>query len=325
MQEQTRQVFMRDYGESCGREVLLLSPFFPGVTGKRSDRLPLRDRLVVELADTLLPVAIRPGGTLSALITERVYAGAQVVPLEPEPASGGPIELSPSDSDIEDRGAKNVESPAPAIKKFAEEADARRFLIHYTRACVGPWPGQKPLEYARELLENPGIQRNALLSLIRILEERTLRASSALTRGGFGVVSFTECAPRDITGLMTRRVGLMRPAFEPYGIALERDTLFASGARPVIYSVPSAFQDLNDDLRHLYQADSGKKHDWTTEKEWRVKGDLSIDDTMWRGMITITPTQNEAAYLRDRFHCRSAVFDAVLHAYGTPCVRGDCS
>jgi len=90
-----------------------------------------------------------------------------------------------------------------AAPEFEQLAKGSRYLIHYTRACPGPWPGQKIMDYCRSLVRgDKDSMHTAFDTLMRIIRERRIRGGARLTRGNCPVVSFTECAPmRRVTSL----------------------------------------------------------------------------------------------------------------------------
>ncbi|HTY26070.1 MAG TPA: hypothetical protein VMC85_23270, partial [Desulfomonilaceae bacterium] len=185
---------------------------------------------------------------------------------------------------------------------------APSYLIHYTRSCPGPWPGQSWAEYCRSLVEGvPEASHSAFDTLVRILQERRIRGSRRLIRGAESVVCLTECIPRELQHLIEWRKGLVRWNFEPYGLAFERKSVFDLGAKPVIYAVEEAFSDLSPDLKHLFQCQNHSDKQWTFEKEWRIKGDLYLADFDPRDLVVIVATHAEAAVIQEQFGYKVAL------------------
>ncbi len=182
------------------------------------------------------------------------------------------------------------------------------WLIHYTRSCPGPWPGQTVAEYCQSLIDgHPGACHTAFNTLIRILEERVIRASARLTRGSCCVVSFTPCLPTQIDTLIKWRKGLGRWSFEPYGIAFPQRSLADFGTRPVIYGTKEDFEALHTDLKYLFQVRRSSSDTWTIEREWRISGDLLLTDAVFEEMVVIIPTQAEARAIVKEFGCKVAL------------------
>ncbi len=179
------------------------------------------------------------------------------------------------------------------------------YLIHYTRSCVGPWPGQTIAEYCSAFIEErPGAGHTGFDSLLRILDQDTIRASRRLTRGKTPVICFTELFPKQLQELIAWRPGLLRWSFEPYGIALRKERLFDMGARPVIYAVEEFFRDLSDDMKYLFQLHGAQGKNWSAEREWRIKGDLALSTFTAEEMFLIVPRPEEAETMINRFSHR---------------------
>jgi hypothetical protein len=182
------------------------------------------------------------------------------------------------------------------------------YIVHYTRSCPGPWPGQSWAEYCESLVEDlPGASHTGFDTLIRILKEQRIRGSEKLIRGAHAIVCFTECGPQEVQKIMEWRKGLIRWSFEPYGVAFARESLFKLGARPTIYAIEEAFEDLSNDLKHLFQFQRSHGKQWTAEKEWRMKGDLCFADLDDRDIVVIVSTVREAETVRDSFNYNVAL------------------
>lgn len=293
--------FSSKYGDLFRLEsTLFVSPFPPGTRLSREVRSGERDRLVAALASVLLVADIRPGGSMEKIV---------------ESASGRNIEvIRYSDLKVPVAGATLSQTGGKSpghhivVPAFKEIAGKTPYLIHYTRSCPGPWPGQTVADYCASLIE--GCERSAHTgfdTLLRILGENVIRSASRLTRRAYRVVSLTECFPEEISSLTQWRKGLIRWSFEPYGIAFPKDDLFKLGALPVIYAVEDAFQDLSADLQHLFQLQGKGSMDWSVEKEWRVRGDLILDEVLREKMVVIVPSEQEATLVAGEFGCRVAL------------------
>jgi predicted Rossmann fold nucleotide-binding protein DprA/Smf involved in DNA uptake len=273
---------------------LFISPFPPGTNLPKAKRLGKRDLLVAALASVLLVAELRSGGNMEEIMESSADRRIEVV------------QYSANDAHAS-APAKPVAHTSPpqaltTVPEFRQIADKTSYLIHYTRACPGPWPGQTTGDYCLSLIN--GCQLSAHTgfdTLLRILGENLIRGSSRLTRGAYPVVSLTECFPEEILALSEWRRGLIRWSFEPYGIALSRDDLFNHGARPVIYAIGEAFHDLSLDLRYLFQLQGKNSTNWSPEKEWRVRGDLVLSRTLRNKMIVIVRSGEEAAIIAEEF------------------------
>jgi len=326
--EKTALEFLSAYHDLFSDErTLFISPFPPGVRPNSHVRSSERDHLVAALASALLVAEVREGGNMQQVIDIGVRRTIRIIgfpscssdrPPLTEPTKGKAIpHASPSTENTGD----NMLQPdrQPTRLRAAKSGQVRLldldhvptdlpWLIHYTRSRPGPWPGQTIAEYCQSLIEGQkGACHTAFDTLVHILEERLIRASSRLTRGPWGVVSFSECLPAELETLIKWRKGLCRWSFEPYGIALTQESVADLGPRPAIYGSKEDFQHLPDDLKHLFQAQRGSSEDWTAEREWRVRGDLLLSGTIFQEMVVIVPTQDEAMAVALEFGCQVAL------------------
>ncbi|MBI5251939.1 MAG: hypothetical protein HY912_20800 [Desulfomonile tiedjei] len=281
-------------------KILFLSAFPPGPATGPNTRRTERDRLISEIASVLLVGRVRKGGNMGRILRQAevkgkktVHFGGQEEGLE---RSTEKVEHGASESVPGCRASLVQERPLKhAIRQFEGFADGSRFLIHYTRSFPGPWPGQNMLDYCLSLIDGEkDSTHTAFDTLMRIVKERRIRASAKLIRGKYPVVSLTECPPGEVRNLNEWRPGLIRWSFEPYGVALPLRPLFCMGARPVIYAVKEAYEDLSDELRYLFQLQSAYGRGWSLEKEWRIRGDLEITESLQREMVIIVKTIEEA-------------------------------
>jgi hypothetical protein len=208
-------------------------------------------------------------------------------------------------------GVFSCDRKGPSVWRCASElAQSCPYLIHYTRSCGGPWPGQTIADYLTALVEDrPGAAHTGFDSLLRILGEGVIRGSRRLTRGGSPVVCFTELFPNQLQERTSWRPGLLRWSFEPYGIAIKKDRLFELGARPVIYAGEAFFRDLSEDLHYLFQLHASQTMSWSAEREWRIKGDLALSRLSGEDMFLIVPRPEDAERVSTRFGFRVGLAD----------------
>ncbi len=110
------------------------------------------------------------------------------------------------------------------------------WLLHWTRAATGPWPGETSEEFLDALiLQTETADHSAVTTLLRILSEGILRASAEGIRGSFPVVAFTGVPLQEFRKRRVFRKHRHRFDFEPWGIAIRRNSLVSLGIRPVIY------------------------------------------------------------------------------------------
>jgi len=275
---------------------LFISSFPPGTQPRRSVRSAERDHLVAALASVLLVAEVREGGNMQQVLHIAEKRAVRIVGYPPclsnkstltaskkgiavplvspvaEPSHG-----SMSQSDLKPSRPRGARSGYIRFESLYDRRDESPWLIHYTRSFHGPWPGQTIAEYCQSLIDgSEGAGHSAFDTLIRILKERLIRASSRLTRGSYYVVSFTECLPAEIETQIKWRKGLSRWSFEPYGIAFPRESLADLGARPAVYGSKEEFQHLPADDKYLFQARGSLSEIGTTEREWRINGDFLL-------------------------------------------------
>jgi hypothetical protein len=115
---------------------------------------------------------------------------------------------------------------------------------------------------------------DAFSNLCSMLDERHIRGSGRLIRGGYSCVCFTE-AP-----LISLADGLVNPQaysrYSPFGILFEKKWISGQGGRPVIYQPDVEYLALPEALRwrHMrYEPAADPPVDFTWEREWRLQCD----------------------------------------------------
>jgi len=326
--EKTALEFLSAYHDLFRRErTLFISSFPPGVRPKSDIRSSERDHLVAALASSLLVAEVREGGNMQQIIDIGVRRTVRIIafpscssdrPPLTEPAKGKAV---PRTSPFTETTGGNMLQPdrQPTRLRAAKSGQIRLvdlddlpnnlpWLIHYTRSRPGPWPGQTIAEYCQSLIDGQkGACHTAFDTLVHIIGERLIRASSRLTRGPWGVVSFSECLPAELDTLIKWRKGLCRWSFEPYGIAFPQESLADLGAGPAIYGSREDFRHLPAERKHLFHAQHSSLGDWTAEREWRFRGDLLLSNTIFQEMVVIVSTQDEATAVALEFGCQAAL------------------
>jgi hypothetical protein len=67
--------------------------------------------------------------------------------------------------------------------------------------------------------------------------------------------------------------------FEPWGIAIRKNSLISRGVRPVIYGDDEVWESLNQEDRPFFQkATSGGATNNSEELEWRAIGDVHLSE-----------------------------------------------
>ncbi len=320
--------FIDEYGHFFDMEMtLFLSPFPPGKIPLKRSRYAERDHLVGAVSSIIMLGEISDHGNMRSVLDVVSHRG---IPVENAkdmlPQNKCKSQVLRSDELLEQK----PENKSRTSRKSPCRPEARPhnpisfenlhtrspYLIHYTRSCPGPWPGQSRAQYCESLLEaHTGASHTGFDTLIRILRERRIRASRNLIRGGEFVICFTECAPDELQNLIQWRPGLVRWNFEPYALAFSRESLLKLGARPTIYGIEEAFDDLSEDLKYLFQIQRPFGKVWTSEKEWRIKGDLCLANLDDENIVVIVSDEHEAKIVRD--YCNYKVALAGFNLLGS--------
>ncbi|MFH1069468.1 MAG: hypothetical protein V1794_07575, partial [Candidatus Glassbacteria bacterium] len=165
----------------------------------------------------------------------------------------------------------------------------------------GPWPGERPREFYRDLLARPETYvRSAGESLARIAAEKLIRASSWKMPSGEPAVGFTALPAGRCIELMTWRRSLARYSFEPFGVAVRTAELVRLGCRPVKYFTEGSTRPAGPDLP--FTQGEGKTAAWSREEEWRTRGDLNLAGLDAESVLLVACTREDTAYINSK--CR---------------------
>lgn len=314
-------LFFDQYSDILDQEnTLFLCPSFQDQQPSKHASAFLRDRVVGALSDEIYEIDIRPGGNMSRILREahnrnvpirkiglnlmavtqpdRILNAAQTVISSSFEADRQEDDMSTLGREIRLKKFFSLVLKAWVVSasdelQWLDSVDEA--LFHYTRSCHGKWPGQGYNEYLKSLLSgSPESSHSAFDTILRIASEGRIRASGSMIRGKFPVVSFTEVPPNELGKIRIWRTGVYRWTLEPYGIAIKRKTLSIKGGRQVKYGSLKTYESLPDGEKYLFQILNTEKYDWSIEKEWRIKGDLHINELPVNDWAFVLPTQNEA-------------------------------
>lgn len=234
----------------------------------------VRDTLLGCVAMSATRIAVRSGGNMAAIAESIAQRGGEIRAMELADDAATPREHWPR-------------------KVIAPSFELWPHLTHFTREADGPWPGESQHDYLRWLHNAASPARHSFATLLRILREEKLRAAGRFVRGGTPVTCWTELPPDRVATLRCWRRGLRRWNFTPYGLAIPRATLESFGARPVRYD--------SDDADPFTQAPRSGSYDWTTEREWRIVGDVDLARVPNSEKIVLTATAEEAEQIKKEF------------------------
>jgi len=310
------EAFLKKYDQMFPVEkTLFLSPFTPGRVSPLRQRAIQRDHCLVTLSSYILAAEIRADGNMERFISEAVKQGKTVKVFQPEnfdrstAGNKSLLDLEPRTFRLGADNVKNtlkIKHPSlPNQDVIQSNLENNSFLIHFTRSCPGPWPGETLYEYYKALLEgNNGAAHTAFDTLYRILSEQRIRGSDRLIRGQIPVVSFTAQPLKKLKELIRWRRGLIRWVFEPYGVAIAKNVLRELGACPVIYCGDEGWKQLKDDQKYRFQLHQPPDTNWTMEKEWRLPGDLDLKTIPKKDVRIILPSVQEARQIAFAFRCQ---------------------
>lgn len=142
-------------------------------------------------------------------------------------------------------------SPATlGITSYMNRLDISSKLVHLTRATEG-------------------ISAEARFG--QILSEGTLKGSDRGIRGGSTVICFTEAPVTMLAGVLAN-ASAFNMRYAPLGVMVDKAWLYSLGGRPVIYQSNEEFDELPDSKKYLHvRFEPDRDHDYTWEREWRVK------------------------------------------------------
>ena len=272
------------------------------------------DDVLISIASEIRVLRVRSGGNVHRAIVRRLETSSGRTWLLVDPSLTNPSEsekmihagatgwwLYPS-KNVGPRSAissaEQKEAPSTHAKLIAaDEIDSSEYAIHWTRRRHGAWPDQADPDYLDDLIfRRDSSDHRTLSALRRILMTQRLIASNALTRDSTPVVCFADVRLTEIKNRRTFRSHLARWDFEPYGIAIRKETLERHGARAVIYGDDSDWNELAQSNRPFFQlaGDKDSNHDWRLEREIRLCGDLALKRIGPSDAVVFVPSTEDA-------------------------------
>ncbi len=249
-----------------------------------------RDNKIIEMADIIYPVSIRPRGNLDQILSEPPMQN---------------IVIDRTFAVSWQSGKINRLAPPPPGKLMPGLDDALRdYIMHWTRSVHYPWPGESKRDFYDAIIHSNNIYpRSAFFTLMRILGERRLRASSRHLRKGVSAVSFSSLPPSQAVALMRWRSRYREMSFEPYGIAIKKSAAERTGIKKAIYGNREMISYLTADEKPYFQ-NIGTIGDWEQEREYRHLGDLDLRAFDGSDMSVITRSPSEIDKLKTVFDGR---------------------
>ncbi len=314
---------------------LAVSPSLDAPLEPAIAKLPIQDRIAISLADRVFAIHVRRGGTVSQLLhtrlADRRFAAGSVFVASLLGPSTSPPELE----QWLDRGAVGWLLPEPVkplaraitrcrsinasphvqslvlplarlFKQQLGSQDDWPFLAHCTRGNAGPLPEESIEHYIDRVWSRGAVPEcNAYETLLQILEQQRVAGNTRMTRSDSRCVSFSAVPLAELLSRRQFRSHLGRWDWEPYGVLVRRDALQSLGARPVIYGDEADFKSLDASDRDYFQPRGTKNarnpQDWSSECEWRLRGDLDFCDLPPDSILIFTHTQSQAQQIARRF------------------------
>jgi len=216
-----------------------------------------RDEAIIQSSDLIYPISIRPDGNLDNILKDKVID---------------------SKCKIDYLKVKTNYKINFDNMKINSDIDSLldNYLIHWTRASNSPWLGESLYDFYESILSSSNnYSHDGIGTLINILQEKKLRASSRHLRKGISAVSFSSLKPSMAVDLMKWRARYREMSFEPYGLAIHKDMADKIGVRPVIYGNLEMYQYLEEKDQPYFQS-MGTIGDWLPEREYRHLGDVDL-------------------------------------------------
>ncbi len=255
-----------------------------------------RDLFVLDNADILFPVSVRPRGTFDKLLeTDKLKQKSDF-------RFQQSYSRSQKNSGYDYSFSFNNEDPL----LFSDN-----YIIHWTRTALHPWPTERPCDFYNDLISSPSYPRTAYCSLKNILSKGRIIASNRHMACGISTVCLSGHSPARFSQLMKWRTRYMQMSFEPYGLGVEQKTALKEGIRKVIYSDPQSIKKAISNERWIYQSE-GKKGNWNSENEYRFLGDFRFDHLPPEKLVVFCRDPGEAAELQNSSGIRAVPFSRII-------------
>ena len=249
--------------------------------------LPLADCLLVSLADQLKILSCRPAGRLGQVLR-------QLAPSTEIPVSGPLEEVRPAStislSEQQDQPA-NDES---ILTLETANINWQDYLAHWTRDQDGPWPNELLEDWLAQLVgADPCCHHSPLDALKRIVQQQRIVASASAIRGSIPVTCFTALPVTEWQQQRVYRPHRRRWDFLPFAIGIKKSWLLSQGAEPVRYGKEADWQRLSTSQQPFFQRSASERPaspiSWRQEQEWRVVGDVQLDDLSSQDGFLLAP------------------------------------
>jgi hypothetical protein len=119
-----------------------------------------------------------------------------------------------------------------------------------------------------------------------------------MVRGQAEVISWSSHPPQELFVMRKWNRALVRWTVEPYGVAVRRDILRSLGAKPAVYGSEQVYSRLVESERYRFQLSrSAQSASWRHEREWRLRGSLTLGKIKFDKGFVFVQTKEEKAKL----------------------------
>ena len=274
------------------------------------ERPPNINDLLIESAATSIVLSVRKGGNIERAVERRLIHAEKPATrllinrrLTAKSVEESLVEQGATAWWLCGQAKPNPPAVSPTVRPrncallSPVEIVADNFLIHCTRRRVGPWPDQSKPEFLDDLIfQAERSNHSQVASLCRILASQRILASCDLTRDPRPVVCFSDIPMTQISQQRVFRPHISRWDFESYGLAIDRVLLEEIGARQVAYGREQDWDDLPEEHRPFFQIEKSKskKIVWRLEHEWRLLGDLNLEQIPADRAVVFVKTESDA-------------------------------
>lgn len=221
-----------------------------------------RDIAILEKADIIYPISIRPGGFMDKNImapggTSKKVDREYLVPYVSQPTAI----------------ARDYR-----LRSLNRETEKRLqdHLIHWTRSSSAPWPGEICADYYSDIMgSGKDYARSARKTLMRMLREKLIRGSARHSPDNEKFSAFTSAGAVRSINMMRYRARYREMTCEPFGVAIPRSASEKVGIRKVLYLSADQVRKLPASQRRFVHAE-GASGRWISEHEWRTPGDVDL-------------------------------------------------
>jgi len=234
--------------------------FIPVISEHGINHLHLRDELVLNNADVLIPVSIRTGGFMKSYLEANIRKKTIIDKFE--------IKYQKRSEPLKYNISKNKINPL--LNEIG-----KTYLTHWTRTANYNWPDETKSTYWRDIVSSNEYPRGAVNTLCHILSTGIIVSSMRHMPLNAKTVSFTDLPALKALSLMKWRARYREMSFEPYGIAIEKKWGIENGIKAVKYYDPS-FNKMLIKSERWYSQSKGEKTDWRNEQEYRYKNDFQL-------------------------------------------------